>query len=69
MRVQEKSTYRIITPEKGYKLTKYKKPEDIVDYDSFEVVYQPANESISLYSEVTIAEDKRLREEYNNLIK
>lgn len=69
MKVQEKSTYRIITPEKGYKLTKYKKDEDIVNYESYAQVYQPVNEDISLYREISLAEDARLIEEHKNLIK
>lgn len=57
MKIEEKSKFRVITPEEGCKLTAYKEEDDITTYESCATVYQPLAQDPTIYRDVTLEED------------
>lgn len=65
----ETKTYQKITPETlGNLLTLYREGEDIIQYESYKVMYTPADFDMSTIREITPEEDAAYNEAKNKAL-
>lgn len=65
----ETKTYQKITPETlGNLLTLYREGEDIIQYESYKVMYTPADFDMSTIREITPEEDAAYKEAKNKAL-